>query len=319
MSTTSTIGTATRNYSTITAWHAAFANGGWIGECYNDSEFNETPSIAGTSALNYEILRPATGQSAFDNSANPLKYDVTKGVGLKNAAAYGQVLTIGSYVTVERMQIRNTAQGRALGWVTSKTGIVVNRNLLQMDAGGGNVLNIQSGGSITNSVVIVNHTTGRALTAEYVTGLIFANNTFVSPSDKSNASAALDVKNLTATITNCAFFGFSGGVTTGTGSTLTGGNNATDQASAPGSSGNLLSQTYANQFVGVTAATMNFTLKSGNTIGAGKGATDTTDIPAAVDIFNTARTAGQWSIGAFQDSTAVVTAFKSTLMMMGIG
>ena len=41
MATISSIGTGSRNYSTVGAWLAAFASGGWEGECYNDSAFTE--------------------------------------------------------------------------------------------------------------------------------------------------------------------------------------------------------------------------------------------------------------------------------------
>jgi hypothetical protein len=73
MATTSTIGTASRNYSTIQAWHDAFSTGGWIGECYNDAEFVEDVTMTGktTSATDYIELRTASGQS-FRDHANKL-------------------------------------------------------------------------------------------------------------------------------------------------------------------------------------------------------------------------------------------------------
>jgi hypothetical protein len=305
MPTTSTIGTASRNYSTITAWHAAFANGGWIGQCYNDSEFNETPSIGGTSAANYETLTVAAGQSAFDNSANPLKYDVTKGVGLKTTAAYSQILIVGSYCTIQRMQVLQSGGGNsnstlqisftAVSVLISQclfvnTNTSVSRAARIMGANG-------AGSQSLLNCVFINYA-GDGLSVEYANGTVLANCTIVSPSDKANGSHALNISSQSPKITNCAGFGFSGGFSSG--GTPTGSNNATDAASISFGSANQTSLTYANQFNGVTSAAMDFTIKSTSAL-KDNGATDTTDISPGVDIFNTSRPQGSaWDIGAHE-------------------
>lgn len=302
MSTTSSIGTASRNYSTITAWHAAFANGGWIGECYNDSEFQEGPSIGGTSAANYEILCCATGQSAFDSSANPLKYDQSKGVGIRQTSAFGKTLTLGSYVTIQGLQLNNNvfAAQETVYFNSFLTNPIVSRCLIQNEVYASFTINYDggsSGCSITNTVVI--SFVGSAFYGNYTNGLTFANCTFVSPSDKSNANVGININNQSPTITNCAVFGFSGGFKGGSG-TPSGSNNASDLSTVGFGTSNQTSLTYANQFNSVTSSAMDFRVKSGSSLPA-NGLTDTTDIPAANDIFNQAR-GSSWTIGANQYS-----------------
>lgn len=297
MSTTKSIGTSIsplRDYATITLWHAAFATGGWIGECYNDSEFNETPSIGGSSAPNYEILSPATGQSALDNSANPLQYDVTKGVGLKTTVAYSIALTVGSYCTVQRMQVLQAGAGNnnvAISTPSGPVSAVIDRCIAQNSGAGTNGslgVNLRGSGgavSLTNSLVITYF--GNGVQAAYGS-VVCANVTVVCPSDKTNTNFAF-VTFQSTKITNCAGFGFSGGFVNNVGGTPTGSNNATDAASIGfTSASSLTSQTYANQFTGTASTAMDYRLKAGNALD-GAGATDTTDIPAAIDIFGTAR------------------------------
>ena len=77
-----TIGSAGRDYSTITAWEAALDNASIyqssddaVGECYNDSDFDESPTIDGgaTVALNSRTIKVADGE----------KHDGTVGTGVR--------------------------------------------------------------------------------------------------------------------------------------------------------------------------------------------------------------------------------------------
>lgn len=61
---TKTIGTASRNYSTITAFEAAissFATGAddVVGECYADSVFDEAPLINDTTPISITLTAPS--------------------------------------------------------------------------------------------------------------------------------------------------------------------------------------------------------------------------------------------------------------------
>ena len=305
--TTKSIGTASRDYSTITAWHAAFpgGTGTWIGECYNDSEFNETPSIGGTSTCP-ETLRPATGQSAFDNNANPLKYDQSKGVGVNASVVYDYGFNVSGYATISRMQIKNPASNGngTLKVAFSAASVVIDSSLFYTPANNpfssNSAVALYGGASqkITNSVIIADYQHGFYL--QYANATVIANCTIVAPSDMSNTQYA--IRSVGSgdypSIINCACFGFSGGFYQLT--NATGSNNATDVSSVPWGSSNLTSQTYASQFTGVTSSAMDFRLKSGASL-IDAGATDTTDIPGAIDIFGRARTTGNWSIGACQD------------------
>ncbi len=76
-----TIGSAGRDYSTITAWEAALDGNTYqsgddaVGECYNDSDFDESPTIdgGGTVGLNSRTIKVANGE----------KHDGTVGTGVR--------------------------------------------------------------------------------------------------------------------------------------------------------------------------------------------------------------------------------------------
>jgi hypothetical protein len=295
VSTTSTIGTSSRNYSTITAWLAAFASGGWIGECYNDSEFVETLSFSGhaTSASDYITLRPATGQSAFD-TANPLLYDQSKGVGISSNAIYALLVYVNeSYVTLQRLQLRtqNAAFGgsRVISLNFGLVGVVIDRVLAQNESsvgsGSDGVMFLSQGVKATNCVAIGFNCAGIQIYYGN-SDTVVVNNTIVAPSDKSNTHTGIIKSSGTGTaptIKNNAVFGYATSIDTGF---TQADHNASDQ-SLPGTN-NQASLTYSSQFTGITSAAMDFRLKAGSAL-IGTAVTDTTDIPAAIDIFGTVR------------------------------
>jgi hypothetical protein len=308
MATVSSIGTAGRNYSTVAAWHAAFANGGWEGECYNDSEFvhSSTVTLGGTSSTNYEKLTAAAGQSAFDNAANPLRYDAAKGVGITCSAGYVTPLyTSSGFLTVSRLQVQIT-NGNSRGCISGDFGagsFKIDRCLLQeqqtQDTNRAALFIADANNLVTNSVCISYSNTG--IFCYYATGSTIANCTIVSPSDTSNANKAIANFGGSGAIAirNTACFGFSGGFTDL--SSSAGDHNATDQASFGFSSANsLTSKAFVNQFNGATSFAMDLRLKTGADL-IDASAADTTDIPAAIDIAGTSRPqGGTWDIGAWE-------------------
>lgn len=320
MATQSSIGSASRNYSTVAAWHAAFANGGWEGLMYADSEFVTTAAvtIGGTSAVNYELLTTAAGQSIFDNSANKITYDSTKGVCWKQTANYATQLTLSSYVTVSKIAFWNQGQGNDTRVIEAATfsstfGLVIDKclcisdNTFQAYASGA----IRAGGQgdvlITNSVIVANQNSINAVKLSYANSVVIVNCTIVCPANvgTSATTAFADVSsNAQLHIYNTAVFGFSSW--TGAGGSFVGSNNATDNASIPGTdSASLKSQTYSSCFVNPTfsggVAAADFKISSSSPLkdaGADKHATYG---QVANDIFGTARPAGaSYDIGAYE-------------------
>lgn len=122
---THSIGTASRDYSTLQAWEDACpanlvsADQVWRGECYNDAEFTAGVTIGGTTtdATRYIELTAATGQSFQDHAtvrSNALTYDQSKGVGIKITAGYSTCIDAGGlHVRISRLQLLTTAGGTA--------------------------------------------------------------------------------------------------------------------------------------------------------------------------------------------------------------
>lgn len=328
MPTISTIGTTGRNYSTVAAWHAAFANGGWEGQCYNDSEFvlSATITLGGTSVANYEKLSAAAGQSAFDNSANPLKYDVTKGVGFKCSVGYvDPFYSTTGFLTLQGIQLR-MANGNSVGPIrlNGAANVTIDRCLVQDEQSnsssrGAIAVEVSTSVLVTNSVLISfnNHGIGCYYSDSQIKAV---NCTVVAPSDTSNAAQAFRNRGGTngIVIKNCTGFGFGGGFTNMASST--GSNNATDQSSFGfTSTSSLTSQTYASQFNGVVSTAMDFKLKSGAAL-IDAGVTDTTDIPAANDIFATSRPQGTaWDIGAHELGSSTTSLSRDFLLSLETG
>jgi hypothetical protein len=301
MATTSSIGTASRSYSTIASWLAAFTTGGWIGECYNDSEFTVTATIDFTaqsiSTTNYATLTAAAGQSALDNNANPLKYDASKGVAIRRTNNYGYTINGSSAqgLTLSRLQVQGANAGAAIG--SGASYCVMDRCLINGDgrAGDKSMISMNFPGPITNCVVINNHGFYACIRMDYAYGWhpVIANCTLVRPSDITpgdSFGAIIHRVGPAASIINTAAFNFPVFFTNLGASAPTGSNNATNLSSTGigSGTGDKVSLTYTSQFVGTTSAAQDFRLKTGSAL-IGAGATDTTDIPAAIDIFGTAR------------------------------
>jgi hypothetical protein len=113
------IGTASRDYSTIAAWYAAAplnlttADQIWRGECYKDAEFTTTSTLITVSgstvvdATRYLLLTTGTGQGYKDNAtaSAPLRYDATLGVGLRWTSGYGSIISDAHGLVIDGLQI----------------------------------------------------------------------------------------------------------------------------------------------------------------------------------------------------------------------
>lgn len=315
MATISSIGTASRNYSTIQAWHDAFATGGWIGECYNDSEFLVTATITfsgkAVTATDYLWLRCATGQSFRDNASvqtNAFAYNQTNGVGIRCNTGFTSTIELnetntGSTITLSGLQISYSASnGNSNGTVYCPgTSTITMEDCIVEGAGDGasNTMLANSGFTqlCRNCLFMARgDSSGIAISSNFTT-ITFANCTIVSTVSGGSATGIAFNTSTNAHVTNCAIFGFSTNVNVS--GTVVGSNNASDNAITFGSA-NQASKTYANQFVTITDTGRNFALKSGADC-VNNGTTDTTDIPASDDAVKTTRPwGGVWDIGAWE-------------------
>lgn len=309
MATTSSIGTSSRNYSTIAAWLAAFTTGGWIGELYNDSEFVLTSGITfnqSTSATDYIILRCASGQSFRDHASvqsNALRYNQSNGVGITCTTNYVTLFTQScDYVTFDGLQIHvNNYGGYGLSQTGAFTNNVVRNCIFSTGTTYGKPVGTIRNGLFANCIFSHRNSTGHSqlVATAYATSLTFVNCLVVACSDATVPTNGFTTfSGNTITIKNCAVFGctnFIGGTSNATGS-----NNCSDATIGFGSS-NQASKTFANQFMVTTSASPDWRMKDNAADLYNNAVTDTTNIPAADDIAKTSRPqSSSWDIGPWE-------------------
>lgn len=324
---TSTIGTGGRNYSTVAAWiaslpaNAVTAGNSYVGMCYNDSLLTDGGfALTGhtTDVLHTITLTAAAGQSFLDHASrltNPLKWDQAVGAAIGSANDYRTMFEINdNNVILSRLQFKSTG---ATQFCVLHTGfnMTVDNCIFQSTArNGANVFTVQGVNSTARNVLVVAMSNwGRGM--GMASGAAAINCTVVKPSDivSSGTDPGLQASYSNNIFRNCASFGFDFNSTTGVTQSF---NNLTDKTDAPGTN-NLVSKTYAAQFVGTTSGAMDFRLKTGaDAIGA--SLSDDAWFPASIDIVGTARPQGTgWDIGAWELASAAAPAYRPRIVRWG--
>jgi len=322
--TVKSIGTSSRDYSTIQAWENAcpsdLTNSDeiWKGECYNDSEFLGSSAeilwVTGMTAdaTRYLWLTCATGQSFTAHASkltNPLTYDQSKGVGLRCTSfiAFVVLAQRAFRMTGLQLYLDSTAGGvHTLDVDISTTNACIIENCLIQGRQTTISCNpIGSGGSTwVNNVIIDRSDTGSTGTwYDNSAGTVVnraINNTIVRPSDLTSGGTGVRANGSDTISRNNAVFGFSTAFT-GTFDTTNSKNNATDAASAPGSS-NQTSKTFSSQFQDVTdSGGYDFRAKAGGDLQNGiRDQSYTNDL----DIVGQARSTSTPTIGAWEIAAA---------------
>lgn len=263
---TRSIGTASRNFSTLQSWEDATpvdlttADQIWKGECYNDSEFTAGLFVDGTTtdATRYQWLTAATGQSFQDHAnvrTNALRYNQSNGVGIRVNQLYGFFTDIrDSFFHLARLQFLNESSNG--GVLSEGNGAGDFRDLIFQGIRNANPL--LSMASACYNIVILQLGTGDGIdTIATMQGC-----TIVKPSNITASGTGITTPSGSPSIHGCAVFGFttaSSGVFGGSGY------NATNLggSSLPGGAGNgnLYSVSYSSSTPFQDAATVTTDLR----------------------------------------------------------
>lgn len=305
------------DYETISAWAAAIpanlvtADEAWKGECYNYGEFIISANIsigAGKTvdATRYIQLTTAAGHSFMDHASkltNQLRYDQSKGVGIKTTTSGITMMTVaGSSTIVEKLQFFMDAS--SFGVLSLGIACTARNLIIETKADG-----ISATAATTKciNVIVIDRASSTAKVAFAASTATFANCTAVRMSDLPAGGTGFSRASSTTPIAkNCAAFGFATAFSNHTLWDAASTHNASDSANVPGST-NQVSKTYANQFEGVTEAARDFRVKTGSDLVNGtRDQTNTNDL----DIVGTSRstttpTIGVWEYAAPAAATAI--------------
>lgn len=286
-----TIGTG-GDYSTLQAWEDACpanlvsADQIWQGRCKNQ-EFvmgGTVLTISGVTvdATHYVELTTDAGASFRDHAnaaTNPLRYDATKGAGIRTTNAYGKpIYNQLSYTRISNLQVQNHSSSVNFAVFFDSLSNTMENCIIE---GWNTPLSTGDVNDFVNVAVIKKSAGGNIVRASY--GLNAYNCTFVVPSDV--AAADYGVYGIyggkTATLKNCAILGATTAVSLS--ATLSVTTCATDQAAPPTGFSTV---TYANCFENSTNAATDLRLKAGSPL-ANSGTTDATY--SVTDIIGTTR------------------------------
>lgn len=317
---TKTIGTASRDYSTLQAWEDAApanlvtADQVWRGECYADAEFSAALTVSGSTvdATRYKELTVAAGQSFADHAnkmTNALRYNASNGAGLRSTTAWGTALTASeSYFRISRLQIyQDSSNGHAL--TINNQGAVVDGVI--SETRGGRALQLYSNGTAKNSLFVSRRASASEV-ADIWDGCSVANCTFAVPSDIAAATRVIRRSYWSGnTFTNCGFFGGTDAVSSATGATFS--NCYTnDSTSIPSGCTTVAYDTSTGSgFENISNGTHDYRIKSTSAL---KDAGTSTGAPS-VDIVGTSRPqGGLYDVGVWEFASggpATITATTS--------
>ena len=314
---TKTVGTNSRNYSTLQAaadsLPASLVTDGnsYILDLYNDSEFSASGNLLTlsghtTDATHTITIKAATGQAWYEHAdalTNRFAYDQSKGVGIKMTGTLNTAI-INSIpnVTYDGLQVKCTnTNAQAFNANSTSSNVIVQRCIFHCQPAS-TQYGVKLFGSgvckLLNSLVIIDTDTACS-GVDLANASIAVNNTVVRPTNRTVGGTGIKSEYGTAVSRNNNIFGFTNA---STGTFNADGHNCTDVATAPGTTSNLVSKSAANQFVNPSTAssTEDFKLKNiSDCINA--GVTDTTNIAAAIDAVGTSRPQGAaWDIGAWE-------------------
>lgn len=320
---TKTVGTTGRQYSTFqTAFASCPSNfvtdgNSYVLSGYNDSEFTSSGVVLDTSGITTNTthtltIQAASGQSWSDNASvqtNAVKYNASNGVALRTTGSYNSCVIAGSlnvsWIGLQFQAASNTyVFDNDISGSATTDQFVTSCIIYQGSGTFGTATPLRYRcGLMTNSWVIKRISgSGSGIQCDYASSnLRFANVIVVRHSDATAAGNAFNSSSNVTNIENCMAFGFTAFANDNT--KFSGSNNCSDVAIGFGTS-NQASKTYANQFVSSLAASADFKIKTGSDA-VNNGATDTTDIPTAVDAVGTSRPQGTaWCIGAWELKSA---------------
>jgi hypothetical protein len=175
---TSSIGTSSRNYSTLQAWEDALpvsavaAGNDYVGEVYKDSEFvvGVPLLIAGTTtdATHGITLRAAAGQSFRDNPnvrTNALRYSAANGVAIRGTSGYNSAIEIQvPNVTLDGLQIAHQNNGRTVyGQVNAPANVTIKNCICEAPGSFASAMRLDGNNSTVQNIVLVNTGTGTTL------------------------------------------------------------------------------------------------------------------------------------------------------------
>lgn len=318
---TKSIGTNSRDYSTITLWEAdldevaIYSSGDdAVGECYNDSAFDESVTINGGATVGLATVKlTAAGNEEHDGTAGT-------GVEISGTVVLGTSLDY----TVELLEVKN--QSEYVVDLSYQQDNIAKRLLVHGTGGffgGVNGIRSAHGGTIMNSIVY-NIESTRDFSA--VAGISITSNTTLSHPAKCLNCTVFNASNSADGIISSANGIITGVIGEDSGMTLknvvvmdTSGKTFNDFSVTPGSTrnhnlssdatasgtGSLINKTSANQFVSTVTDSEDLHLKSGaDAIDAGIDL-GTTPTDVNLDIDGEDRTGEVWDIGADQVEIAL--------------
>jgi hypothetical protein len=320
---TKTIGTDSRDYSTMATWEADLDNGAIysagdvaVGLCYNDSGFTGSLALngGGTIGLTTANIKPAPGQGHTGIAGTGVKLigNIISGQIFRLFTTVGVPYT-GEGIEVTSSVIMTSASGQATNYGTIGN---ITRRMLVYDvifSGGGNNAGTAGGdGAIINCIfynLTVTNIAAGAMDGMRVTAAgTYLNNTLYNLINDNGTGIIRGIwqGGSTGTVRNNIVLTLSGTSSgakdcfiLGAGTTRT--NNMSSDATATGTN-SLINKSATNQFVSIVGGSENLHLKEGSeAIGAGVDLVNTpTGIEFDIDGFNRNGVSRKWDMGADQ-------------------